>query len=182
MWLLRGKCRLTQGLDEAVCQEAMFWIEHVADASRPRSRVIAYLEGDVEVRLIRDREPVNVKDQKWFGRFETIRDVQIRAGVVAGKPDVLPGIYQRGMDERSPESADALRQTGVDQAQYVAAANELPPPGQPSPAAGPLPPGTPAVGQGMRRTRIFARGDVPMQASGNKIRKRTRRPPSSIRA
>ncbi|MGO9115393.1 MAG: hypothetical protein ACLP9L_39785 [Thermoguttaceae bacterium] len=164
VWLLRGNCRLVQGDDVAVCQEAVFWIDHAAAATRQRSKVIAYLEGNVGVRLIRDREPVEIHDQKWFGRFFTIHDVQVRAGVVAGKPNVLPGIYQRGMNQRNPEFADALRQTGVDQAQYVAAPNELPLPGQPSPGAGPLPPGTPAIGQGTRRIRVFARGDVPMQA------------------
>ena len=30
VWLLRGDCRLTQGGDAAVCQEAVFWIEHAA--------------------------------------------------------------------------------------------------------------------------------------------------------
>ncbi|MGA2257013.1 MAG: hypothetical protein ABSG53_20360, partial [Thermoguttaceae bacterium] len=163
VWLLRGDCRLVQGDDVAVCQEAVFWIDHAAAASRHRSMVIAYLEGTVRLRLIRDREPVEIHDNKWFGRFFTNRDVQIRAGVVAGKPDVLPGIYQRGMNARNPEFADALRQTGAEQAQFVAP-NELPPPGQPSPSAGPLPPGTPAIPQGSRRIRVFARGDVPMQA------------------
>src|SRR5208337_3945813 len=55
VWLLRGNCRLVQGNDVAVCQEAVFWINHSA---RNRTMVIAYLEGDVGVRLIRDREPV----------------------------------------------------------------------------------------------------------------------------
>jgi hypothetical protein len=164
VWLLRGDCRVGQGDDAAVCQEAVFWIDHAAAASAQRSKAIAYLEGNVRVRLIRDRKPVEIRDQKWFGRFYTIRDVRVSAGVVAGKPDVLPGIYQRGMNERNPEFADVLRQTRVDQAQYIAPPNELPPPGQPSPSAVPLPPGTPAMGQGTRRIRVFARGDVPMQA------------------
>ncbi len=164
VWLLRGNCRLAQGDDVAVCQEAIFWIDHAAAASRQRSKVIAYLEGEVGIRVIRDREPVEIHDQKWFGRFFTIHDVQVRAGVVAGKPNVLPGIYQRGMNQRNPEFADALRQTSVEQAQYVVAPNELPLPGQPSPGAGPLPRGTPPVAPGSRRIRIFPRGDVPMQA------------------
>ena len=62
---------------------------------------------------------MEIRDQKWFGRFYTIRDVQVQAGVVAGKPDPLPGIYQRGMDQRNPEFADALRQTHVEPVQYV---------------------------------------------------------------
>ena len=164
VWLLRGDCRLVQGDDVAVCQEAVFWIEHAAAGSHQRSTMIAYLEGKVDIRLVRNREPVKIQDRKWFGRFETIHDVQISAGAVAGKPNVLPGIYQRGMDERNPKFADTLRQTRVDQVQYAAPANELPPRGQPSPAAGPLPPGTPPVGQGTRRVRVFARGDVPMHA------------------
>ncbi len=88
VWLLRGKCHLVQGYDEAVCQEAVFWIDHAPAASHQRSKVIAYLEGNVGVRLVRDREPVEIRDQKWFGRFSTIRDVQISAGAVAGKPDI----------------------------------------------------------------------------------------------
>ena len=77
MWLLRGDCRLVQGDDGAVCQEAVFWIDHAAAGSRRRSKVIAYLEGNVGVHLVRDREPVEIHDQKWFGRFSTIHDVQI---------------------------------------------------------------------------------------------------------
>jgi hypothetical protein len=163
VWLLRGDCRLVQGDDVAVCQEAVFWIDHAAAGSRQRSKVIAYLEGDVKVRLIRDRDPVEIHDQRWFGRFSTLRGVQVRAGAVAGKPNVLPGIYQRGMDRQNPEYADVLRQTRVDQVQFVAP-NGLPAPGQPPPAAEPIPPGIPAAGQGTRRIRVFARGDVPMQA------------------
>ena len=75
VWLLRGDCRLVQGSDMAVCQEAVFWIDHAASASRQRTKMIAYLEGNVGVRLIRDREPVEIHDQKWFGRFFTISGV-----------------------------------------------------------------------------------------------------------
>ena len=151
-----------QGEDVAVCQEAIFWIEHAPAGSQQRSKVIAYLEGNVGVRLIRDRQPVEIRDKKWFGRFSTVREVQVSAGIVAGKPNVLPGIYQRGMEQRKPEVSDALQQNGVNPVQYIAA-NELPPPGQPPPGAEPLPPGTPPVSPGTRRIRISSRGDVPMQ-------------------
>ncbi len=162
VWLLRGDCRLLQGEDVAVCQEAVFWIEHAPAGSHERSKVIAYLEGNVGVRLVRNHQPVEIRDQKWFGRFSTVREVQVSAGIVAGKPNVLPGIYQRGMEQRKPEVSDALQQNGVNPVQYIPA-NELPPPGQPPPGAGPLPPGTPPVAPGTRRIRIASRGDVPMQ-------------------
>jgi hypothetical protein len=166
VWVLRGECRLVQGDDVAVCQEAVFWIDHASAASRQRSKVIAYFEGKVFVHLVRNRQPLEIRDQKYFGRFYTIGNVQVSAGVVAGRPDVLPGIYQRGINERNPEYADVLRQTHVDQAQYITAptSSELPPPGQPSASATPLPPGTPALAPGTRRIHVYARGDVPMQA------------------
>ena len=156
VWILQGDCRLKQGDDVAVCREAVFWIDRATVPTRERSKVIAYLEGNVNVRLVRDRRPVRIRDQKWFGRFFTGRDVHVRAGLVANRPDVLPGIYQRGINEWDPEYADTLRQSRLEQAQYVAPAGAV------QPAAGPLPPGTAAVAPGMRRIRVFARGDVPM--------------------
>ena len=90
--------------------------------------------------------------------------MQIRAGVVAGRPDVLPGIYQRGMDLAEP---GVRRRPAAD----PRGPGPVRRPGQRASAArpavaggGPLPPGTPPVGQGMRRVQVFARGDVPMQA------------------
>ncbi len=163
VWIMRGDVRFAQGDDVANCQEAVFWIDHAETNSKRRTKVIAYLEGDVNVRLIRDRDPVQIRDKKWFARFYTLGDVQIRAGVVAGKPNVLPEIYQRGMDKRNPEFADSLRQTHAEPVQYVAPANELPPPGQPSPGAGPAPAGNAAAPPGTRRVRVFPRGDVPVQ-------------------
>ncbi len=168
VWIMRGDVRFAQGDDVANCQEAVFWIDHAETASGAparvsRTKVIAYLEGEVNVQLVRDRDPVKIHDKKWFARFYTIADVQIRAGVVAGKPTVLPEIYQRGMDKRNPEFADSLRQTHAEPVQYVAPANELPPPGQPSPAAGPAPAGNAAAPPGTRRVRVFPRGDVPPQ-------------------
>ena len=70
--------------------------------------------------------------------------------MVAGRPDVLPGIYQRGMERRTPEFADTLQQTRVEQAQYMTPVKE-------QPIAPTLTPGT-------RRVRVFPRGDVPVQA------------------
>jgi hypothetical protein len=167
VWLLRGDGRLLQGNDVVVFREAVFWIDHAAGGSHQRSKVVAYMEGNVGMRLVRGDAPIdfNFQDQKWFGRFFTSRGVQVSAGVVAGKPDVLPGIYQRGMNARNPENADALRQTRVEPVQYTVP--------QPVPVGSPqssnpqsinpqLP--TPPPPPGELRIRVFARGDVQMQA------------------
>ena len=181
VWLLKGHCRIVQGRDVVECQEAALWIDHALPGSRQPSKVIAYLEGNVALALHR-RAAVRVTDKTWFGRFFTSGSIDIQAAVVAGRPDVLPGIYQRGMERRNPEFVDSLRQTHVEQAQFVAppqpqaAAPLLPPlpgrPGDRTPSKAPSPgaqllsgtaAGAPAM-PGTRRVRVFPRGDVPVQA------------------
>jgi hypothetical protein len=162
VWILRGDVRFAQGDDVANCREAVFWIDHAETASRQRTKVIAYLEGDARLHLVRDGHPIEIRDQKWFGRFYTTRGVQVQAGVVAGKPNVLPEIYQRGMDQRNPEFSDALRQTHAEQVQYVAPTTGQAA-GQPA-AGGPARPVAAPAPAGTRRIRVFSRGDVPPQA------------------
>ena len=169
VWLVRGECRLEQGQDIAVCQEAVFWIEHAAAGSHRRSKVIAYLEGNVGIRVIRDYRPVEIRDQKWLGSFETTRDVRIFPGAVGGKPDPLPGIYQRGMNARIPEFADALRQTRVEAAQYVGGERDSAA-GRGAAAAAPLPAGTPALGPGRDGSASSRGATCPCKPSGSKIR------------
>ena len=164
MWLLRGECRLVQGSDVAICQEAVFWIEHAAAGSHQRieSRPPTWKATSLSVwSAIASRWKSTTRNGS--AASITLRDVQVRAGVVAGKPNVLPGIYQRGMDRATRSSPTPCGRPAWTRSS-TSPRNELPPPGQPSPAAGPLPPGTPAIPPGSRRIRVFARGDVPMQA------------------
>jgi lipopolysaccharide export system protein LptA len=116
-------------------------------APRQPTKVIAYLEGNVVLEYHRGGKPVRLTDRTWFGRFYSLRDVQVQAGAVARQPDVLPGIYQRGMEQRSPAVADVTRRSEIQPTQYAAPAPE-------APVGQPLPPG-------QRRIRVFARGDVP---------------------
>jgi hypothetical protein len=166
VWWLQGGCRLVQGNDFAVCGEAVFWIDHAAGGPHKRTKVVAYLKGNVYIRLVRNLQPIELRDQSWFGRFFTSRGAQIAAGAVGGEPKVLPEIYHRGMNARNPENADALRQTRVEAVQYTAPQSG--PPGGLSPIAEAIPPGQVVSAQpippGTRRIRVFARGDVPMQA------------------
>ncbi len=154
------------------CQEAVLWIDRSMVSQGGNTKVIAYLEGDVKLQLKRAGGDVKVDDKRWFGRLFTMRDVQMQVPLVSGKPDVLPAVYQLGMDAWNPAPADALRHMPIEQAQYLAPQNELPPNGQPTPAQ--LSPAQPAPPQGLqpiaappppgtRRVRVFPRGDVPMQ-------------------
>jgi uncharacterized protein YbdZ (MbtH family) len=164
VWLLRGNCQIVQGADRAFSQEAVLWIDRGAGLPRPggeagsRSKVIAYLEGHVVLEFHRHGAAAQASDWSWLGRFVTGRSVEVRAAVVAGRPDVLPASYQRAMELRNPASSDAIQQTAaVAPLDPTAKPRRDPLTGQPISTIGPpLPPGT-------RRLRVFPRGDVPMQ-------------------
>ena len=95
------------GQGYARSREAVLWIDRAEATERRQHKVIAYLEGDVEVVLDRRPGAPRLTDQTWLGRFFSSAGVQVRAATTAGKPDMLPPIYWRGMERRSPESADS---------------------------------------------------------------------------
>ncbi|MGA2069267.1 MAG: hypothetical protein ABSG86_30225 [Thermoguttaceae bacterium] len=171
VWLLRGNCQIVQGVDQAFSQEAVVWIDRTATGPGAQAKVIVYLEGHVVLEFFRRGGGGRASDVKWLGRFSTARSVEVRAAVVAGRPDVLPGIYQRAMEARQPASSDALGQTPVEPPPSTAPAPNAAG-GLPQPATGLPPPtrrlpqatvGPPPLPPGARRLRIYPRGDVPMQ-------------------
>ena len=129
VWLLRGNCLLSQGPDQIRCQEAVLWIDRSMVPQAGNTKVIAYLEGNsaqpVVLTMQRGGKPVRIVDQRWFGRLFTMRDVQVQVPVVAGKPDVLPPVFQRGMEAWNPAPIDSLQHTPVQQAQYLLPQNEI---------------------------------------------------------
>lgn len=140
VWLLRGHCRIRQGTGSAACNEAVLWIDHAEATGSPRSKIIAYLEGNVSVRLDDRARAARLTDRAWLGRFYTSAEIQVQVGRVAGRPDALPDVYQRAMAQRDPSLAGGVRTVQFSQPQDEA------------------PPG------GTRRVRAFGRGDVPVQA------------------
>ena len=74
VWLLKGNCRIQQGAADARCSEALLWIERADGDGRPESKIIAYLEGDVELARNGPAAPAKVKDRTWLGRFTTNSD------------------------------------------------------------------------------------------------------------
>ena len=188
VWILRGNCRIEQGDGYASSREAVLWIDRAEPTEQRTSKVIAYLEGDVEVAVDRRPDATRLTDRTWLGRFFSSANVQVRAASTAGKPDVLPPVYWRGMERRAPESADTNWRpqqpsgTGVSQAQYTVPAPLVGPETVPAPVGSPAffdaPPGAPnsamvpvprmgeppAMSTGARRIRVYPRSDVPVQA------------------
>ncbi len=160
VWVLRGGCVIEQGQRTARCRDAVLWIDRAEPTEQRPNKVIAYLEGGVEI--VSDGRPgaPRLTDQTWFGRFLSAGRVEVRAAQMAGRPATLPAIYWRGMERRTPDAArsdwrssgtagQASSGTHVQQAQYTgpmpgpAAAPELvpvPAPVMPAPA-----PANPAV-------------------------------------
>ena len=190
VWVLRGDCAIQQGDGLARCQEAVLWIPRDENAEPGAKKIIAYLEGNVELSLDRRPGAPRLNDKAWLGRFETSAGVDVAATNAAGKPDVLPAIYWRGIERRSSELSGlmAASQNGpVRQAQYSASApnaagGQVAPapspapqspstfpenrPTAPAPVVVPMParrgPATAVVGE--RRIRVFPRSDAPVQA------------------
>jgi len=102
VWILRGDCIIRQGDGVARSREAVLWIDRTETAERRRHKVIAYLEGDVDIAWDRRPNGPRLTDRKWIGRFFSSAGVEVRASATAGKPDVLPPIYWRGMEQRAP--------------------------------------------------------------------------------
>ncbi len=120
VWLLTGDCRIQQGNIEARSQQAVLWIDAAEPLSHGRNKVIAYLEGDVDIgwnkpAVGRDGVPsssTRMKDCTWFGRFETVSEVRVHAGRVSGRPAVEPDVYRRAQQRREPPPpANAIRRT-----------------------------------------------------------------------
>ena len=100
VYLLRGNCYVNQGLTYARSREAVVWIERGGDGGEPPHKVIAYLEGDVEINYQqadahgKAAGAATLKDKTWFGRFFSVLPVDVRPmklGAAAGRPS--PTVY-----------------------------------------------------------------------------------------
>jgi hypothetical protein len=147
VWVLRGDCRIEQGLTAARAGEAVLWIDRAESFSGRPSRVIAYLEGNVEVDFGRPgdthagtgKAAQSVRDRTWLGRFQTTAGIEMAVPLTAARPGPEPGIVERGLAARDP--ADA---TAVQPAQF--SREEIAPPA-----------GTPIASSG-NRVRVLPRG------------------------
>jgi len=156
VWLLEGGCRIDQGACYARSRQAVLWIDHAGPQERRPSRVIAYLEGDVEVIADGQHRAPRLTDQTWIGRLHTDRAVEMHAARVGAEPRVQSPVYQRALVVFDPGTPYRVRQ-----AQFVQPAAAVPAVSPAAPAAslaGEAPP------PGTRRLRAFSRGNIGGQA------------------
>jgi len=181
--ILHGNVYINQGLVYARAKDAVLWLERGGFAGDPPHKVIAYLEGDVTIDYQKqvdiaqggaNKRQATVKDQSWFGRFQSRIALTIQIKNTTGAPDSMPPLFQRAMKARDPSTPDtpggywpgngppgvaaagsAAPGAGVRPAQFVAPAG---------PAAPKEPEEVPLPSVGTRRLRVFPRTDARVQA------------------
>lgn len=157
VWLLRGNCRLQQGPFTARSGEMVIWIDRAEPTGRQPSRVIAYFEGDVAAQFDAEGVPARINDVAWFNRFNTVARLDVHAPQVAGRPDAVPGVYQRALAAWQQPNATEKQGNPVQDAQFTEPVISGLQAAQPRAVVEGLP-------RGARRIRMFPRGDVPVQA------------------
>ncbi len=129
VWVLQGSCSIAQGASSARSQEGVVWLESNSSTEGGRDKVIAYLEGNVELSLDRSGAHADLADKTWLGRFVTASTIQVRPKRIAPAPDQPPAIYQRGFARREPAVSGAIRRTEYNQPIAVPVGGALPQPG-----------------------------------------------------
>jgi hypothetical protein len=160
--LLRGHCVVGQGYNICRGKDAVVWIRPGDGTNQHPTKVIAYLEGDVQIDAgrrpeIRQSAMAAGNDRGWLGRFRSTAPVRIDTPRPRVEPTVKPAFYQNALDKRDPPSAITRTQyVPSNQGAKPPTAYIAPPPG--SAATGTATATTPATG-GLRRVRVFPRGE-----------------------
>lgn len=181
VWLLHGDCTIHQGANRCRSRDAVLWIKKAertlaelpeADdekgkpAEPPHHKIIAYLEGDVQIEAGRQeqrfQQPRSADGERgWLGRFRS-RSLEFRTPHPGPEPPLKPTVFANGMARRNSDGA-TIRRT-----QYTTGATALGVIAGPisGPAIDPELPAMsvapPAVGR--RRIQFFPRSTVQPQA------------------
>lgn len=115
VYLLRGNCYVNQGLTYARSREAVVWIERGGVGGEPPHKAIVYLEGGVEINYQQagaDGKPAGaatLTDKTWFGRFFSVRPIDVRPTRLEAAPPSQPEVYTHAA-ARMSGSTDQVKQ------------------------------------------------------------------------
>lgn len=134
VWLLRGECVVTQGARRASADHAVLWVRKGNPLENSTTRVVAYLEGNVELDgrnagdgeiepwvrpagegrqaplAFRERSPESDSQPpagaSWLGEFEAERPPDFDVGPIGPEPNVKPAILSRARQARFPAAEE----------------------------------------------------------------------------
>jgi lipopolysaccharide export system protein LptA len=146
VWVLRGNVQVQQKDIVARGHEAVLWIDRAEAFSGRPSKVIAYLEGNVDVDFGSGSDPfalgggtARLHDKTWLGRFHTTAGIEMSIPLPMEASGAKPAIFDRGTRAHAAGGSSS-----VQQAQFTA--EEIAPPATGQAAA-----------TGGRRVRFFPR-------------------------
>lgn len=117
VWWLSGGCTIQQERRRAVGDEAVIWVLVDGPAQPSKYKLIAYVEGSLEVQFASERGPDSrLEDHSWLGRFYSQAEPQFRVGYVEGEPSLTPPTVRNAQTARTAEAA----RSGVQPAQFAA--------------------------------------------------------------
>lgn len=155
VWVLGPKVQITQGKTRVKARQGVLWIDRAPQYSRRPSKVIAYVEGDVEVRIDRwsgngpsdPRAVATLRDRSWLGRFHTVSGIEIAAALTAADGQTTPPIgvspaqeqlVRRGWAAWQQEGAEAEAAAQAIRPAQFAREEIAPPQGVPMLSSGPM--------------------------------------------
>ncbi|MFO0901444.1 MAG: organic solvent tolerance protein OstA [Pirellulales bacterium] len=147
VWLLPRGVNIEQGGVVARADQGVLWIDKRAESTDEPHRVLAYFEGDVRLdythrggkHAATGQAAQSVRDRTWFGRFNTLQEIDVKVTLVADEPAAKPELWQR--------ATACLRDGGewpIQPAQFSIPDRPRSPTASPPPAFAPFPiPGAP---------------------------------------
>jgi lipopolysaccharide export system protein LptA len=167
--LLRGRCRMIQGITTLSSQKMVIWKSNEHTALEARDQFVVYLEGDVRV----ERPGRTLTESTMLIRLATRAGVieSIRGRIELEDPATEDSLYQRAAQRRGKQRRVSAQRNMLRQTQLIVSDEDSVGPELRSVQIQPL--------EGsLRRIRIFPRSSMPFQASTTKMENTT--PPEQV--
>jgi hypothetical protein len=178
VWCLDGNCSVAQGATHARGDRAVLWVERGGQLGSPPTKVVAYLEGRVQVeslptaatstasgRFDAGQPPPTANNDQWLGRFVSTSLPIMQVPVPGGDLNPRPAVYQNAVAARNRSGGyqPPSNSSAYNGLRPVAATTTAPQRGaitrtQYAEFGAPSP--TPVLPSGTRRVRTFPRSDV----------------------